>query len=77
MTGGFIIEVVETETSGKPAKRLWCVDRDGNESLVFAERYHPAYGPGIGDAVWWRGGWIYCGDYRIPKVGVSYKLKPA
>lgn len=79
MVGGRIIELrpmtISMGTGRKPLEvtRIWCMDRDGSECCVYAERF--VDGPGLGDEVWWQGRRIYYdGDKRwLKRVGYSFQ----
>lgn len=53
MIGGRIIEVIYVDAS----IRLWCVDRNGDESTVHIAM--TADVPAVGDDVWWQSDKVY------------------
>lgn len=58
MIGGTIIEVrdMRMPETGKYVRRLWCVDRHGDEGAVYIEPFPFVK---VGDAVWWQAGIVY------------------
>ena len=79
--GGHIIEIQPMViTAGShpgvptPVKRLWCMDRSGDETCVYAEDYGAGDGPVVGDEVWWQAGRIFFDQDRrtVRKVGYSF-----
>lgn len=54
--------------------RLWVMDRNGRETCVYAERYPPGCGPGLGDQISWQANRIFFdGDHRsVLKIGCSF-----
>jgi hypothetical protein len=80
--GGRLIEIrpmsVATDRGARrQVVRLWAVDRDGNETCVYAE---PTSGPmpGLGEEIWWQSGKIYFDRERqhLVKVGASFTPRP-
>ena len=77
--GGWLLEIQPMKVPTDNGKRrevvrLWMVDRQGDETCIYAE---PAdLLPKVGDQVWWQDGKIYFdGDHKIEfliKVGDSF-----
>jgi len=80
--GGRIIEIrhmsVRTDRGeNRQVVRLWCVDRNANETCVYAE---PAKDmPDIGGEIWWQSGKIFFDQDRkfLTKVGNSFRAPVA
>lgn len=75
--GGWIIEIkpmaVEYEDGTQvDVIRIWCMDRNGTETCVYAEPAERL--PGLGEEVWWQSGKIYFGDDKhiLKKIGYSF-----
>ena len=72
--GGRIIEIqpMRLMESGSDVVRLWVVDRNGDETCVYAEPQTRM--PALGEEVWWQSRRIYFdGDRQhLEKVGYSF-----
>lgn len=75
MIGGRIIEnaAIKLE-NGQWARRLWCVDRNGDECCVFAE--DAAVGLNMGDQIWWQGKRIYAKNDTLILDKIGYSFNP-
>lgn len=85
MVGGYVIENITINISGKAVdlegdcvRRLWVVDRDGDEVAVYADIDQAKFVE-AGDQVWWQSGSIYWSnqkgslkDIPIQKIGFSF-----
>ena len=76
--GGRIIEIgphvlrdMDNAEFHRDVIRIWVVDRNGAESVVYAEPAPEL--PRIGEEIWWQAGTIYfAGDHcKLKKVGYS------
>lgn len=76
MVGGNLIEIAEvTAPDGKPALRLWVVDRHHNDELAVLARPVDAQPiPELGEEIWWQSGRIYFRNdtHTLEKVSNSY-----
>ena len=78
MVGGRIIEnAIHTFTDEGKAytrRRLWCVDRHGDECAVFVEDSPDAASLKPGETCWWQSGTIYArnDELKLLKIGFSY-----
>lgn len=60
--GGRIIERRPFTTEDGPASitRYWVMDRNGDETVVYAKGFHMgSSGPQEGEEIWWQSGRIY------------------
>lgn len=57
--------------------RFWCVDRNGDETCVYAAPAEIL--PGLGDEIWWQSGKIYFDHDRqhLNKIGNSFDARAA
>lgn len=70
--GGRVIQIKEMTTrDGVHVNRLWCVDRNGTETCVFAEWRPELESPQLGENVWWQAGLIMFDQDRrtVRKIG--------
>jgi hypothetical protein len=81
MVGGAVIEVRQELVSGRPAVRIWCVDRNGDEAAIYVAM--PEGGKAqVFDQVWWQGRtafWTAQGgksDVPLPRIGNSFDPRP-
>lgn len=74
--GGSIIEIkpMKLLETGQDVIRLWVVDRNGEETCVYA--YPANHMPNLGDAIWWQAGKIYFDGDRKRLVKVGYSFRP-
>lgn len=75
MIGGRIIENAPHVIDGAAVRRLWCMDRNGDECAVFAELGAEALQPG--EEIWWQSGRIYARADRVTFKKIGYSFDPA
>ena len=54
MVGGRVIELRDDVVCGQNVRRVWCMDRNGDECAIYVAR-PDADRVAIGDQVWWQG----------------------
>ena len=88
MVGGYVIENIITNISDKAidlegdcVRRLWAIDRNGDESAVYASSEQAKFVE-PGDQIWWQSGTIYWSnqkgslkDIPIQKIRFSFDLR--
>lgn len=79
--GGRLIEIVphilrdaDNPDYRRDVIRLWCVDRNGDELIVYCEP--TADLPALGDEIWWQGRAIMFDRDRKKLTRVSYSHVP-
>jgi hypothetical protein len=54
--------------------RIWCIDRHGDETAVYAEMAAECLD--IGEQIWWQSGKIYARDDKVTFHKVGYSSDP-
>ena len=78
-----ILPMVQTDQDNpsfhRDVVRLWCCDRNGDETCVYVEPFDLAKGPQLGDEVWWQSGKVFFDQDRqhLTKVGFSFSAPGA
>lgn len=80
MVGGHIIDNVPHYLAPPDrggCRRLWCMDRNGDECIVYAETAADVLE--CGEEIWWQAGTILArGDtLKLGKIGYSHRPKGA
>ena len=77
MVGGRVIELRDDVVCGQNVRRVWCMDRNGDECAIYVAR-PDADRVAIGDQVWWQGRnayWTAPGgkeDVPLSRIGFSF-----
>jgi hypothetical protein len=83
MVGGWVIDISRClREVGEPKRvvecvRLWCVDRQGDECMVYGICDDINGMPHINDEIWWQSGRIYFDKDRRSLVKVGNSHAPA
>lgn len=77
MIGGRVIELKGDVVRGQNVRRVWCMDRNGDECAIYVAM-PDGESIAIGDQVWWQGRnayWTALGgkeDVSLPRIGFSF-----
>lgn len=75
MIGSWIIENVEHRTeAGQDVRRIWCMDREGNERAIYAEPAAACLREA--EQIWWQGGRIMARNDTVQFDKIGYSFDP-